>query len=154
MSSSHSAWRGCLPGLLIAALCALALGCGTRTASQPQQESRLKALAVLYGQFMPQHRGQPPANEAEFKKFIESQAKTLSNNFGINDPASVLVSERDGKPYGIVYGKPTGPAELAGAPVIAYEQEGVGGKRFVANSLGAVEEVDGARFRQLVPGAP
>lgn len=154
MSRSYFLWQGGLRGWLIAVLCTLALGCGTRTASQPQQQSRLKALAVLYGQYMGQHRGQPPANEAEFKKFIESQAKTLSNNFGINDPASVFVSERDGKPYVIVYGKPSGPAELAGAPVIAYEQEGSGGKRFVACSLGAVEEVDSARFRQLVPGAP
>ena len=41
----------------------------------------------------------------------------------------------------------------AGQPVIAYEQEGVGGKRFIASSLGAVDEVDEATLAQLVPGA-
>jgi hypothetical protein len=38
-------------------------------------------------------------------------------------------------------------------PVIAYEQEGIDGKRFIATSVGAIEEVDAARFRELVPDA-
>jgi len=38
--------------------------------------------------------------------------------------------------------------------VVAYEQEGVNGKRFVASKMGAVEEVDEARFRKMVPSAP
>jgi hypothetical protein len=36
---------------------------------------------------------------------------------------------------------------------VAYEQEGVDGKRYVATVVGAVEEVDEARFRELVPDA-
>ena len=54
----------------------------------------------------------------------------------------------------VLYGAPDGPPGPGGAPVIAYEQEGVGGKRFVASSLAAIEEVDEARFRELVPNAP
>ena len=34
---------------------------------------------------------------------------------------------------------------------MAYEKVGVAGKRFVASSLGAVEEVDEQRLRQWVP---
>jgi hypothetical protein len=36
-------------------------------------------------------------------------------------------------------------------PVIAYEQTGSMGKRYIATGLGGVEEVDEARFLQLVP---
>jgi hypothetical protein len=40
-------------------------------------------------------------------------------------------------------------------PIIAYEQTGVNGKRFVASSIGGIEEVDATRFQELVPtGAP
>ncbi len=136
-------------GLVVAAL--LAAGCTQQTQSKKQQESRLKPLSMLYGQYMGQHRGQPPQSEAEFKKFVESQ-KSFLNQFGITDPATLFISERDGQPYVVIYGKPKGPAALAGKPVIAYEKVGVGGKRFVASELGAVEEVDEARFKELVPG--
>lgn len=129
----------------------LAAGCSQQMQSKKQQESRLKPLALLYGQYMAQHRGQPPASEAEFKKFVESQ-KAFLTQFGVPDPATLFISERDGQPYVVIYGKPTGPAVLAGQPVIAYEKVGVGGRRFVASQLGAVEEVDEARFKELVPG--
>ncbi|MCR4410828.1 MAG: hypothetical protein NUV77_00210 [Thermoguttaceae bacterium] len=131
----------------------LIAGCGSRSASKKQQESNLKPLAILYGQYMGQNRGQPPASEAEFKKFVTAQGRFLKT-FGVMDPASIFVSERDGQPYVIVYGKPAGPAALAGQPVIAYEKVGVGGRRFVASQVGAVEEVDEAKFKQLVPNAP
>lgn len=126
-------------------------GCAPQTESKKQQESRLKPLSLLYGQYMGQHRGQPPQNEEEFKKFVAAQ-KSFLNQFGITDAATLFISERDGQPYVVIYGAPKGPAALAGQPVIAYEKVGVGGKRFVATQLGAVEEVDEARFKELVPG--
>lgn len=46
-----------------------------------------------------------------------------------------------------------GASGLGGQPVAAYESTGVGGKRFVASALGAVEEVDEQKFRELVPTA-
>lgn len=146
------AWR--VLGIQVVALVAatmLVAGCGQQTQSKKQQESRLKPLSLLYGQYMGQHRGQPPQNEAEFKKFVESQ-KSFLTQFGITDPATLFISERDGQPFVVIYGKPSGPAALGGQPVIAYEKVGAGGKRFVASQLGAVEEVDEARFKELVPG--
>ena len=44
-------------------------------------------------------------------------------------------------------------SSLGGQPVVAYETTGVGGKRLVANTLGAIDEVDEATFRTLVPNA-
>lgn len=141
---------------LVLGMCALALGCGrSRRQAAAREESRLKPLALLYGQFTGRNRGNPPASEAQFKEFIRSRGPEQLASFGVDDVDELFVSERDGKPYVVLYGEaaqgnPPGPA---GAPVIAYEQEGVGGKRFVASSMGAVEEVDEARFRELVPHA-
>jgi len=65
----------------------------------------------------------------------------------------MFVSSRYKKPYMVIYG-PTSGEGPAGQPVIAYEQEGMNGKRFVASKMGAVEEVDEARFRKMVPSVP
>ncbi len=141
---------------LVLGMCVLALGCGrSRRQAAAREESRLKPLAVLYGQFTGQNRGNPPANEDQFKAFLRSMDPERLAAFGVNDADELFISERDGKPYVVLYGaargsSPTGPA---GAPLIAYEQEGVGGNRYVASSIGAVEEVDESRFRELVPGA-
>ena len=72
-------------------------------------------------------------------------------NLGVTDPAKLWISSRDKQPYVILYGPVSGPPGPAGQPVIAYESKGVGGKRFVASSLGAVDEVTEARFKELVP---
>ncbi len=138
----------------VALLLVCVVGCGTRRASQQREESNLKPLALLYGQYTGQHQGRPPANEAEFKQFIESLPKEQLASFGVDDPESLFISDRDNKPYVIIYGQATNPAGPGDAPVIAYEQEGKNGKRFVATAIGSVEEVDEERFRQLVPDAP
>jgi hypothetical protein len=137
-------------------LCVALAGCGGHRANQAQEESNLKPLALLYGQFIGQNRGQPPATEAQFKDFIRAQGKTLLESFHVSDVDGLFVSSRDGKPYVVRYGPAAakGPPGPGSAPVIAYEQAGVGGRRFVASSMGAVEEVDEARFKQLVPQAP
>lgn len=92
-----------------------------------------------------------PANETEFKKYIQGLKPDAMQALGI-DQAQLdthFVSPRDEKPYKFLYkvrpGDPTKP------PVIAYEQVGSGGKREVAFLNGKVEEVDEARFKELVP---
>jgi hypothetical protein len=143
----------CGVGFLL--LGAALVGCSSHRVNQAQEQSNLKPLATLYGQFIGQHRGQPPADEAQFKQFITSKGKDLLRSFNVSSVDELFVSSRDGKPYVVLYGAAAtkGPPGPAGSPVVAYEQEGVGGKRFVASSMGAVEEVDEARFKQLVPGA-
>ena len=141
--------------LLAAAFCLLCLaGCGSQSQSKPREQSNLKPLSIFFGQYRGQHRGEAPASEAEFKAFLGTISKEQLASFGVQDVNSLFLSTRDQKPYVILYGdasknNPPGPA---GFPVVAYEQEGVGGKRFVASS-GAVQEVDEAEFKRLVPGA-
>ncbi len=145
----------CWLGLwMIAAVCLLAAGCGgSQKKSLAREQSGLKKLTVVYGRYLAQHRGQPPANEAEFKKFVQSLPPADRASLGIADSEDLFLSNRDNKPYVVIYGRPKGPPGPGGAPVIAYEQEGKSGKRWVASALGAIEEVDDARFQQLTQTA-
>ncbi len=130
-------------------------GCGgAKRQAREISESNLKPLAILYGQYISQHRGQPPGNEAQFKAFIKSlppaRLAALTEN---RDADGLFLSPRDGKPYVVLYGRSKGAADPGAARVVAYEQEGSGGKRLVANSMGAIDEVDETAFRQMVPSA-
>jgi hypothetical protein len=129
----------------------LAAGCSSQPGLTPRNSSNLVRLASLYGVYASQHNNVGPANEQEFKKFILAQPPEGLKTLGI-DPAQIdqfFTSPRDNQPFRILYrvraGDPTRP------PVIAYEQTGSGGTREVAFLFGKVEEVDEARFRQLVP---
>lgn len=147
--------RSFVLGFAVPAICFLIsclAGCSHREEAA-REISTLKPLVILYGQYVGQHRGQPPASEAEFKKFVETQGAATLQSFGVTEPGDVWISSRDGQPYVILYGPVAGPPGPGGQPVVAYEREGVGGKRYVASNLGAVEEVDETQFRQLVPGA-
>ena len=140
-------------GLCLAAVavCVPSSGCGgSGRESQEREESNLKPLALLYGQFIGQHRGRPPASQEEFKEFIRSSGSQQLASFGVTDLESLFVSSRDQKPYVVLYAK---DAPVGTARVVAYEQEGRDGTRFVANDLGEVQEVDEARFTEMVPAA-
>ena len=93
-------------------------------------------------------------NEADFKAYAETSAKPILEANGIQSVDALFTSSRDQQPYVILYGPLTGPPGPAGQPVFAYEKVGVNGKRYVATSLGAVQEVDEAEFRKLVPAPP
>jgi hypothetical protein len=128
----------------------LTAGCGNPD-KVAQESSNLKPLVVMYGQFIGQHRGKPPADEAEFKAFLRKVDPERLKSFQVEDVDSMFISSRDNQPYVVRYGKLEGSAGPAGQPVVAYEQTGVGGKRFVASAIGAIEEVDEETFRKMVP---
>jgi hypothetical protein len=140
-------------GLLCGLALIVAAGCQRPADNVKQEESRLKPLMILYGQYIGQHRGKPPSNEQEFQAFVEESGPGLLESFPDIDAQSLFVSARDNKPFVILYGRVEGPPGPGGQPVVAYEQEGANGKRLVASNLGAVEEVDETRFRELVPDA-
>ena len=143
--------------LLFLAVGLACLGCGSPggEANRAREESGLKPLALFYARFVPQHQGKPPKDEAEFKAYLQEpqNLEELQKVFNVPNLDALFVSSRDKKPYVVIYG-PTSGEGPAGQPVVAYEQEGVNGKRFVASKMGAVEEVDEARFRKMVPSAP
>jgi hypothetical protein len=130
--------RVLFPTLLLAAV-----GCGGAAEQAAQKEtSHLRLLTNLYVKAA-RDTGRNPANEQEFKDAIGKMDLSLEA-MKLATIDEVFVSERDGKPFVIVYGSsPQG--------VVAYEQEGVDGKRQVGFKLGNIEEADEARFRELVP---
>jgi hypothetical protein len=100
---------------------------------------------------MARHRGQPPANEAEFKRYVQSDGSDISSSFDVTDAEGLFVSPRDQKPYVVLYGD---PRHRVHQDLIAYEQEGVKGKRLVVDSLTIVREVDEEHFRELIAAKP
>jgi hypothetical protein len=73
---------------------------------------------------------------------------------GAPDLNALFVSPRDNQPYVVRYDLDRsqlmpGPT----MPIIAYEQTGVNGNRYVADMVGGVREVDETKFRELVPDA-
>jgi hypothetical protein len=97
-------------------------------------------------------KGKTPNSEQEFKQFIASIGTVLADRTragaNITSTDELFISERDGQPYIVFYGtRPKG----VGNDVLAFEQLGVGGKRYVGYGLGFVEELDEQRFSELVP---
>lgn len=122
-------------------------GCagGDRLASSGES-TRLLALASMHARFQ-SATGRPPADEQQFKNFIAERGATLKR-MGVNSVEEIFVSERDGQPFVVVYGKrPSGMA----ASIVAYERQGVDGRRLVAHSMRMIEEVDDERFREIIP---
>lgn len=146
----------CRPAGAVLYLCILFGGCsppGPEPA--PPTQGRLRALVVLRGQFLGQHRGQPPRDEAEFRAFAEQQQASLAS-FDVKSVDELFVSDRDGEPFVINYSAaassgPPAPTNPAGpGSWVAHERTGVGGKRWIALDPGQIEEVDEARLRELV----
>lgn len=138
--------------LLLTAVMAFTLvGCGIGgSANVSKATSHLRILASQYSAAT-RARNKPPADEAEFKKFVNERVDGAGlERYDIQSPEELFISKRDGKPFVVFYGKkPKG----VDPEVVAYEQEGIDGKRWVAFSLGNIEEVDETRFRELVPAS-
>lgn len=146
----------CVPRAIALLLLGVVAGCGGQGRSnQAQEESPLKPVAKFYGEYTSQHQGKPPVDEAEFKAYLKDPkiVDRLKEEFKVTDIDKLLISPRDNKPYFIYYGAISKHSGPGGAPVVAYEQEGAGGKRFVASGLPAVAEVDDAEFRKMIPDA-
>jgi hypothetical protein len=88
--------------------------------------------------------GHNPGNSEEFKQIIPRLGLSLEK-LSVNSVDDLFVSERDGQPLVVIYG-PSNPT----SDVIVHEQTGVNGKRQVGHKIGLVEEVDDARFKELM----
>ena len=130
----------------------VAAGCQHPTSREvPPAESNVKNIAIFYGRYLAQNRGRTPPDKEALKKFIASHPATELAALKITDVEQLFVSPRDNQPYVVRYGAKLPPPGPSGSPVIAYEKDGDGGRRFVAFANAGVEELDDARFRQLVP---
>lgn len=115
-------------------------------------DSNIRRLANLYVAHQTRHGGSGPKDEQAFKEFIRKGIARHRLEMMLVDPEKLedlFRSERDGKPFVIRYGVSGG---LTTTEPVVFEQEGRDGKRKVAFTNGPVEEVDNARYEQLLKG--
>jgi hypothetical protein len=143
---------------LLGAFVLLVASAGCSTSSDPSgqvaamNDSNIRRVANLYTAFQIRKGFAGPKDEAAFKQFIERDMSPKKLQLMQVDPAQVdnlFTSERDGKPFTVRYGVQGGIGVVA---AVVFEQQGKDGKRQVGFTGGTVEEVDDARYGQLLKG--
>jgi hypothetical protein len=104
---------------------------------------------MLYASYVHRHAGQPPASEAEFKRYLAEHGEAMLESEGVTSPEELFLSPRDNEPYVLLYGKDA--AKLMRQGIVVHERTGVGGQRLVGYRGGFVNVVGEAEFRRLVP---
>ena len=135
-----------VPSLLMAL--PLLLGCG-KTAPPPADRLAIEGIAQWHERYVLAHGRKPPADEAAFLGFIEATVKDRGQKF---DPATFLVSPRDGQKYVILYGKES--ANVGDNEYVVREKEGYDGKVLVADQSGRSSEVNVADLPPLTAAKP
>jgi hypothetical protein len=111
--------------------------------------TNLRRLASLYFAYQSENNWRGPADEAQFKKFIQGVNPAKLNRVGI-DPAKIdeiFINERDGQPFKIRYGV-LGNVRGSTEPVV-FEATGEGGNRMVGFLDMQQREVDAAEYDRL-----
>jgi hypothetical protein len=135
-----------LAGLAFALTLLPAAGCRSRTeAGEPEAKARLTKLLRLYRAYADRH-GQGPPSDAALREFGQKLSPKDRDELLIGDDLDgIFVSPRDNQKFVIRHDlKLSGGATRA----VAWETEGHAGKRFVALSMGYVEEYDEETFQQ------
>lgn len=100
-------------------------GCSKSPATQTRDSGPLSQLAKAYVEATNQ-LNHPPLSIEELKSHLPAGT----------DPNSLLNSPTDGKPYVIIWGTDPRQGMDLKPLVIGYEQEGMGGARFVFTAMG------------------
>jgi hypothetical protein len=132
----HRALVSC--GLVLIIL--LASGCGSGNATVGTVAPSYDNLKILSGAYFQatQRNNRPPQSLDELMPFIKVKG----------DPSAVLRSPDDGQNYKILWGVDVGGRLPGGKyPVVAYEQQGKGGKRYVLEGHNVVHLTD-AEFKK------
>ena len=163
-------WRA--PLLMLALLLG---GCGgSHDDKRSEGERRLQILAQVFTRYAGANKGSPPADEKALKSFIGGLSAAEREGLKITNVDELFISPRDQQPFKVRYGIRAGggvpgvpagprgapPPEItvgpgsgmpgpASSPVIAYEQNGANGKRYVAFATGEVREVSAAEAQSL-----
>jgi hypothetical protein len=126
----------------------LQLGCG-KTAPPAVDKLAIEDVASWHQLYVASHGRKLPPDEAAFVDFVATTLKERGQEF---DPATFLVSPRDGQKYVIQYGKEL--ANLGSNRVVVHEKEGYGGKVLVGYQMGGSAEVDAAELPALTATKP
>jgi hypothetical protein len=132
--------------LAVAVLGCWGLGCG-RTVAPPEPEAkvRLTRLLRLYQLYVDRNK-KGPAGEEALRDFGQKLTAKERDEYLLGDDLdNIYTSPRDGQKYVVRYNlklEQGGPTRA-----VAWEATGVGGMRYVALSIGYVEEYDDETFR-------
>jgi len=143
LARRYDLWHGyVLRSLALVIGVSLALsGCSSRARRvvKTSETENLTKILAAYDQATRQ-LGRPPANLEEFKPFLTP--------YGNAD--EILRSPNDGQPYGLVWGVDVRKSSLhmMPPPALAYETQGVNGKRYVLTVMGVVPMTE-EEFAQL-----
>jgi len=140
--------RRLLPWVVVL-LCCWPLGCrgkGVAPSNDPEVKQRLEKLFRLYRAYVDRHKKGPP-NEEALRQFGQTMSAKEKDEHLIGDDVDRLfTSPRDNQKFVIRYNlklEPGGPTRA-----VAWEATGKNGMRFVALTVGYVEEYDEETFNQ------
>jgi hypothetical protein len=133
----------CCLAVLVAAL----VGCNEQLAEVPAGEDNIQQVARWYQDYRSANGRKHPPNEQAFAAFIKSRSTQQGTPI---DPQQLLTSPRDGQKYVVTYSKPTSSDFMKA--VVAYEKEGVDGKKLVVFETKASKEMDDAELKALLAG--
>ena len=127
--------------------CSVSLGCGPKVAPpEPDAKVRLTKLLRLYQVYVAKNRKGPPG-ESALREFGQKLSAQQRDEYLIGeDLESIFTSPRDNRKYVIRYNLKLDPGGSARA--VAWEADGKNGKRYVALSIGYVEEYDEQTFKE------
>jgi hypothetical protein len=128
-------------------LCCWSLGCGKGTAPpEPEGKVRLTKVLRLYQVYVDKYKKGPP-NEQALRDLGQKLSSKQRDEYLIGDDLdNIFTSPRDNQKYVIRYNLRLDPGGSSRA--IAWEANGQDGKRFVALSMGYVEEYDDETFKE------
>ena len=130
---------------VVCAALLIVTGCGEEKPAPTA--SRLATIGKVYEQFRYAHRGTVPKDRAEFVSFIEEQGDWLLEEAQADSVDELFVSERDGQPLVILYGKDR--KQLNGMQVVVHETKGVDGRIMVGYASGDSELVYEEAFKSM-----
>ena len=146
MNCGIRAARGILLIWLAIGVLTTATGCGGSQAavSQPEVSARITSLLRLYQAYCDKHKKGPP-NEAALVEFGQKLTPEEREAYLITGEIdSIFTSPRDGQKFVVKYNQRIDPGQNR---AIAWEATGANGKRFVALSIGYIEEYDEATLK-------
>jgi hypothetical protein len=128
------------------------VGCGGSPATTPPPDddvTQLRMVGALYGKYLSDHTGAPPANMAQFVAFLERDPAGW--NKVASTPQQFLTSPRDDQPLVLVFGAAVKDPPEGGFPWIAHEATGVDGRVMIVNARGNAELKSPEQVGQLFP---
>jgi hypothetical protein len=125
-------------GNLAVIVCAGLIGCSSKKTQRTEEPgvTNLRKIGQAYD-FFTQEKHRAPQNDEELKPMF----KELGDN---TNPDEILISKRDGKPFVILYG-PKMDSDARDI-ILAHEQDGADGKRYVLTQDRMVREMSDEEF--------